>query len=102
MFITNHYLTFSGWPEIKVVLQLKDISTVEKTNSLFFVPNALLITTGDEEYFFSSFLDRDLCYSMLNSMVEIEKKLEEIHNQSLGSGESDAFKTVEPGEWAVI
>ena len=68
-------MAFSGWPETRTLLSLQQIANVEK-QSLFFVPNAILVTTNvGEDYFFGSFLDRDLCYSMLTAMILIAKSL---------------------------
>jgi hypothetical protein len=79
MFITNHYVAFSGWPDTRVMVHLKDIKSIEKSNSLFFIPNALtIVLTDGEEYFFGSFLDRDLCHRTISSMVTIQKSLVEL------------------------
>lgn len=78
MFITNGYLAFSGWPETRVLIELKNIVDIEK-KQMFFIPNALTIKdTAGEEYFFGSFLDRDLCYRMLTPLVLIAKSIGEL------------------------
>jgi len=75
MLITQQYLAFSGWPDTRVLLSLQQIATVEK-QSIFFVPNAILVTTlVGEDYFFGSFLDRDLCYNILTCTSNIAKSL---------------------------
>ena len=77
--VTTKNLMFSGWPECRVIIPLHKISAVEKTNSLVIIPNALLITVNNgEEYFFGCFMERELCYTLLNSMVEVSKGLQEI------------------------
>ncbi len=82
LFITNQYLAFSGWPETRVLISLCDIENVEK-KQMFFIPNALTVRDSDgEEYFFGSFLDRDLCFRMLTSMVAIAKSLGEIAGET--------------------
>jgi hypothetical protein len=75
---------FSGWPDTRVRISLKEIVSVEK-EKMFFLPNALTVKTSDgEDYFFGSFLDRDLCYRMLTSMVMIEKSLVELTGEGGG------------------
>jgi hypothetical protein len=83
LFITNRFLAFSGWPETRVILELQNIENVEK-KQVFFIPNALSVNSNGEEYFFGSFLDRDLCYRMLTSMVMIAKSLNEITGETTG------------------
>jgi len=84
LFITNHYVAFSGWPELRVLISLKRIDNVEK-KQIFFLPNALTIKEIDgEEYFFGSFLDRDLCFRMITSLVMIEKSLDELTESDHG------------------
>ncbi len=77
--MTTKNILFSGWPEFRLLVPLHHIATIEKTNSLVIIPNALLITNiSGEEYFFGSFMERDLCYTLLKSMVEVSKCLVEI------------------------
>jgi hypothetical protein len=64
-----------------VLIELQSIDSVEK-KQVFFIPNALSVNSNGEEYFFGSFLDRDLCYRMLTSMVMIAKSLNEITGES--------------------
>jgi GRAM domain len=79
MFITQRFMAFSGWPDTRVLLALHNITAIEKTNTLIYLPNAILLTTADkEEYFFGSFIDRDPCYSLLTSMSEVSKRLMEL------------------------
>ena len=62
-----------------MLLSLKDIVKVEKTNTLLYIPNAILVhskTFG--EFFFGSFIDRDVCYSLLTGMSQVLKRLGEI------------------------
>lgn len=81
--MTTKNLMFAGWPECRVIIPLHNISAVEKTNSLMIIPNALLITVNTgEEFFFGSFMERELCYTLLNSMVEVSKGLQEIAGPS--------------------
>jgi hypothetical protein len=73
-------------------MELQSIESVEK-KQVFFIPNALSVNSNGEEYFFGSFLDRDLCYRMLTSMVMIAKSLNEITGES-----STSRPTEEDGE----
>lgn len=70
-----------------MLLPLAQVVKLEKTNTLMYIPNALQITMPEkEEYFFASFIDRDQCYNLLNSMMEVGKRLLEIG--AVDSGES--------------
>jgi GRAM domain len=83
IFITQHYLAFSGWPEMRLLLALKDINNVEKCNTLYYIPNAISINSETYgEFFFGSFIDRDVCYALLNNMSQIAKRLIEIKRDS--------------------
>ena len=82
MFITQNYIAFSGWPETRVLLAMELIESIEKQNTLMYIPNAISITTATEEYFFGSFIDRDPCYNLLTRLSAVKKKLVEINGQS--------------------
>jgi hypothetical protein len=72
MFITQYFLAFSGWPEIKLLLELKDLITIEKSNTLYYIPNAIAIKSKcNGEFFFGSFIDRDICFALLTSMSQV-------------------------------
>jgi hypothetical protein len=89
--VTTKNLLFSGWPECRVTINLRDVASVDKTNSLMIIPNALLIkTVAGEEYFFGSFMEREQCYALLNSMVEVAKGLQEIKHPEGREGKSGA------------
>jgi len=76
MFITQSFLAFGGWPDTRLLIPLQSIASIEKTNTMIYVPNALLITTIDkDEYFFGSFIDRDYCYNLLQSMSSVARHL---------------------------
>jgi len=76
MFITQHYLAFSGFPDTRVLLLLKDIAEVHRMNTLYYVPNALSIVTVDRtEYFFGSFIDRQQCYNLLTNLSNVGRKM---------------------------
>lgn len=80
MYITQHFIAFSGWPDTRVLLSMEHIVKVEKMNTLMYVPNALQITTKDtEEYFFGSFIDRDQCFNLIVQMSDVGKRLLELH-----------------------
>lgn len=79
-------MAFSGWPETRVLLALQDVASIEKTNTLYYVPNAILVSTSSgssslekEDYFFGSFIDRDQCYNLLTSLVKVSKRLIDLH-----------------------
>lgn len=82
MYVTQNFIAFSGiWPEIRVLLHINQLISVEKKDSVIFIANAVLITTYEGiEYSFGSFVDRDHCYSLLHSMVEASKNLREIQS----------------------
>jgi hypothetical protein len=62
-----------------VLLSLKDITKVEKTNTLVYFPNAILVHSKTHgEFFFGSFIDRDVCHSLLTGMSQVSKRLGEI------------------------
>jgi len=79
MLITQNYIAFSGWPETRVLLAMELIESIEKQNTLMYIPNAISITTATEEYFFGSFIDRDPCYNLLTRLSAVKKKLVEIN-----------------------
>ena len=52
---------------------------MEKTNTLLYIPNAILVHSKlYGEFFFGSFIDRDVCYSLLTGMSQVLKRLGEI------------------------
>lgn len=76
MFITQHFLAFSGWPDTRVLLALSNIRSVEKSNTLGYIPNALSVTTSDgQEFFFGSFIERTQCLTLLTSLSEIARRI---------------------------
>jgi hypothetical protein len=80
LYILQHYVAFGGWNDLRVLLPMRGIDRIERTNTLLYIPNALTIIMEDKaEYFFGSFIDRDACVNMLKSMVEIERRIIEIH-----------------------
>ena len=94
MYVTKNFLCFSGWPEIKVMLDLSQIASVDRTNSVIFIANCVRLTTNDGvEYSFGSFLDRDHCYNLLKNMVEVKKGVYEVMNPTLASGLSSPVNT---------
>jgi hypothetical protein len=94
MFITQHYAAFSGWPDTRVLLLLRNIEEVNRVNTLYYVPNALSIVMKDRaEYFFGSFIDREQCYANLISLSDVGK-----HMASLpGYDESAELRNLEFG-----
>lgn len=68
---------------MRLLLALKDINNVEKCNTLYYIPNAISINSETYgEFFFGSFIDRDVCYALLNNMSQIAKRLIEIKRDS--------------------
>ena len=64
---------------MRLLLALKDINRVEKCNTLYYIPNAILVNSETYgEFFFGSFIDRDVCFALLNNMSQIAKRLIEI------------------------
>jgi len=82
MYVTQNFVAFSGWPDTRVLLSLVDVSSIEKSNTLMYVPNALIFKTADEEYFLASFLDRDQCYNFITSLCEVAKRLVDLQGPS--------------------
>jgi hypothetical protein len=79
MYITQHYVAFSGWPDTRVLLSMRRIENIVKANTLMYIPNAITIVMSDKsEYFFASFIDRDLCYQLLTNMTQVEKRICEL------------------------
>lgn len=68
LYVTQNYLCFYanifGW-ETTVTLKWKDVSAVTKEKTARVIPNAVLICTRTEKYFFTSFVARDKTYLML-------------------------------------
>ena len=62
------YSNILGWTS-SVLIKFTDLVKVEKRNSAFVLPNALMLyTTQHKKYFFASFVFRDLAYNILVSM----------------------------------
>lgn len=68
LYVTQNYLCFYanifGW-ETTVTLKWKDVSAITKEKTAIVIPNAVLICTRTEKYFFTSFVARDKTYLML-------------------------------------
>lgn len=79
MFITKNHIAFSGWPELRVLIPLVQVEKLKKTNTVYIIPNAITINTmNGDRYFFGSFIDRDPCFEILSSMVNIAKSLVQV------------------------
>jgi hypothetical protein len=107
LFITQHYLAFSGWPDTRVLLSLACVKKVEKTNTLMYIPNAISIIClidnstwaaatneaaedpCEEEFFFGSFIERELCFNLIRNLSEIEKRIVEIASHTNADEGSD-------------
>eukprot|EP01039_Chlorochromonas_danica_P007267 gene7267-8037_t len=105
MFITQHYVAFAGWKDVRVLLPMRAIAKIEKSTTLGYIPNALRISMEDRsEYFFGSFIDRDACALMLTNLAEIERRIIEIHgvdSSTEGRGLEFGYQTARPGTASV-
>ena len=56
-------------------------------NTLYYIPNAILLkeSTTQEEYFFGSFIDRDVCFKLLTSLAAVAKSLETMSAESMNT-----------------
>ncbi|XP_045482958.1 protein Aster-B-like isoform X1 [Harmonia axyridis] len=68
LYVTQNYLCFYanifGW-ETNIVLRWKDVTAITKEKTALVIPNAVLISTKTEKFFFTSFVARDKVYLML-------------------------------------
>ncbi|XP_056647919.1 protein Aster-B-like isoform X1 [Diorhabda sublineata] len=68
LYVTQNYLCFYanifGW-ETNLTLKWKDVASITKEKTAIVIPNAILISTKGDKYFFSSFVARDKTYLML-------------------------------------
>ncbi|KAL3280124.1 hypothetical protein HHI36_017629 [Cryptolaemus montrouzieri] len=68
LYVTQNFLCFYanifGW-ETNIVLKWKDVAAITKEKTALVIPNAILISTKTEKYFFTSFVARDKVYLML-------------------------------------
>lgn len=105
MFITQHYVAFAGWKDVRVLLPMRAIAKIEKSTTLGYIPNALRISMEDRsEYFFGSFIDRDACALMLTNLAEIERRIIEIHgvdSSTEAKGLEFGYQTARPGTASV-
>jgi hypothetical protein len=86
MFITQHHIAFSGWPELRVLIPLEKVERLKKTNTVYIIPNAITVhTVSGDNYFFGSFIDRDACFELLSSMVNIAKSLVQVMGSDASS-----------------
>ncbi|KAJ3041882.1 Ribonucleotide-diphosphate reductase (RNR), small subunit [Rhizophlyctis rosea] len=77
IYISLHHLCFTsnimGFATT-LVIPFSDIVKIEKRNSAFVVPNAVLVTLSDgREVFFASFLRRDVCFGVLVGVWEFNR-----------------------------
>ena len=72
MFVCENYLCFYAnilGIKTKVVINIGDITAMEKQKHMGFIQNAIEITTKDgKKYFFCSFTNRDSVYLFLNAL----------------------------------
>ncbi|XP_044761554.1 protein Aster-B-like [Coccinella septempunctata] len=68
LYVTQNYLCFYanifGW-ETNIVLKWKNVTAITKEKTAIVIPNAILISTNSDKYFFTSFVARDKVYLML-------------------------------------
>ena len=81
LYLSAHHLSFAAWRGAGLRVALGLVSSVERTHTVFFVPNAILVRTAAEDLFFGSFLDRDGCYAVLSELVEVNARLKDILDQ---------------------
>lgn len=58
------YANIFGW-ESSVTIKWKDVSAITKEKTALIIPNAILICSKSEKYFFTSFASRDKTFLML-------------------------------------
>lgn len=71
LYITKFFVAYQGWPETRLLLRFSDILTFEKSNTLIYIPNAILIKIKSDEYFFGSLIERDNAYNMLMNLWNV-------------------------------
>lgn len=68
LYITQNYLCFYanifGW-ETNLTLKWKDVAAITKEKTALVIPNAFLICTKAEKYFFTSLVQRDKSYLLI-------------------------------------
>ncbi|XP_066154855.1 protein Aster-B-like isoform X1 [Euwallacea fornicatus] len=68
LYITQNYLCFYanifGW-ETNLTLKWKDVAAITKEKTALVIPNAVLICTKTEKYFFTSLVQREKAYLMI-------------------------------------
>ncbi|KAL1518139.1 hypothetical protein ABEB36_001809 [Hypothenemus hampei] len=78
LYITQNFLCFYanifGW-ETNLTLKWKEVTAITKEKTALVIPNAVLISTKTEKYFFTSLVHRDKTYVMLfrlwqNALIE--------------------------------
>lgn len=90
MFITQHYVAFSSWGDLRVLLSLRRIEKVNKATTLGYIPNAIsIVMENKEEFFFGSFIDRELCYTLLTNLMQIEKRILQLHRDDADDDNDD-------------
>jgi len=96
MYVTTNtccfYSYIFGW-ENKVVVDWKEVSSITKEKTAFFIPNAIQITAGSTKYFFASFVERDASYMMLFRLWQAA-----LANQLLSDEDIDQIIACEYGE----
>ncbi|XP_017777204.1 PREDICTED: GRAM domain-containing protein 1B-like, partial [Nicrophorus vespilloides] len=68
LYVSQNYLRFYanifGW-ETSVSVKWKDVTAITKEKTALVIPNAVLIATRNDKFFFTSFVARDKTYLML-------------------------------------
>ncbi|XP_060524712.1 protein Aster-B-like isoform X2 [Cylas formicarius] len=86
LYVTQKYLCFYanilGW-ETNLTLKWKDVTTITKEKTALVIPNAVLISTKTDKYFFASFVQRDKTYLILfrfwqNALIDKQLSPKEI------------------------
>ncbi|KAJ3191102.1 hypothetical protein HK101_008081 [Irineochytrium annulatum] len=70
LFLTPRHLAFaSNITGIKICLEWSDILAIERAKTVLFIPNAIEIKTTEKNYFFASFVNRDLAHHHLEDLL---------------------------------
>ncbi|KAF9564940.1 GRAM-domain-containing protein, partial [Agrocybe pediades] len=76
MYISVQHVSFNsnifGWVT-NLSIPMTDIVKLEKANTALIIPNAILITTEEQEYFFASFLFRDSAFETIEKIWALAK-----------------------------
>ena len=76
MYISEAHLGFHsnifGWVT-EILVPFSEIVSIEKRNTAFVIPNAIMVATLQHKYLFNSLVSRDLTYSMLVNIWRLSR-----------------------------